>query len=47
LVPKGNLHDNLHKEETLPWETRSIRHTMAYICTLLQLNMSYSLHLKL
>ncbi|XP_066336279.1 L-type lectin-domain containing receptor kinase S.7-like [Miscanthus floridulus] len=22
LVPKGNLHDNLHKEETLPWETR-------------------------
>ncbi|WVZ50403.1 hypothetical protein U9M48_001656 [Paspalum notatum var. saurae] len=22
LVPQGNLHDHLHKEETLPWETR-------------------------
>ncbi|WVZ51019.1 hypothetical protein U9M48_002211 [Paspalum notatum var. saurae] len=22
LVPQGNLHDNLHKEETLPWEIR-------------------------
>ncbi|CAD6256157.1 unnamed protein product [Miscanthus lutarioriparius] len=31
LVPKGNLHDNLHKEETLPWETRSIRRTEAYL----------------
>ncbi|WVZ50405.1 hypothetical protein U9M48_001658, partial [Paspalum notatum var. saurae] len=22
LVPKGNLHDHLHKEETIPWEIR-------------------------
>jgi serine/threonine protein kinase len=36
LMPKGNLHDNLHKEETLPWETRSVIKTPSHMCTLIE-----------